>query len=399
MLPNVVIIVENGNLGFVPTTADGVAGLVLPATAKPDLPIYSPRQIFSLKEAETLGLTQANDVQEKIDAWQQIKEFYDEAGNGAELFIMTYPFERPMAELCDPAAAIQCVRTLLDYADGRIRILGVSRYIDASVVYNQVSLGGIDIDAHNAAQKLNALANEYMGNFAPLVGLVDGRGWNGVVADLRDLRTYNYRKVSILLASTKAGKKSAAIGLALGRQAIIPVQRNIGRVDSGALNIASGFLTDGTVLKKFSEAMLNTIHDKGYILFRQFVGRSGIYFNDDSTATTETDDFKTLSNNRTIHKALIVAYQTYVDEINKEIDITSEGKINPTQIGYLQQRISNGFRVAMLEQGNISGFEIFIDPNQDVLVTDKIIIKGSVIPVGKTKKIEFSLGFKNPASN
>jgi hypothetical protein len=397
MLPNVEIIVENGNLGFVATTADGVAGLVVPATAKPNLPLYSPRQIFSLKEAETLGLTEANDATEKIDAWQQIKEFYAEGGNGAELFIMTVPFERPMSELCDAGNVVNGVRTLLDYADGRIRVLGIGRYIDPTVTYNQVSLGGIDNDAHLAAQKLNVLAMEYMGNFAPFVGLVDARGWNGVVADLVDLRTYTYRKVAMVLASSVAGKKSAAIGLTLGRLARIPVQRNIGRVKSDALNIDRGFLTDGKEIKKFTTAALSAIHDKGYIIFRKFVGRSGVYFNDDSTATTANDDYLTLSNNRTIHKALIVAYNTYVDEINEEIDIASDGKINATQIAYLSQKISNALKVLMLEEGNISGYEVFIDPNQNVIVTDKIVISGHITPGGKSKKIKFNLGFQNPA--
>lgn len=399
MLPNVEIFIENGNLGLVPTTADGVAGLIVPATAKPNLPLYAPKQIFSLKDAETLGLTKANDDAEKIDAWRQIKEFYDEAGNGAELFLMTYPFERTMTDLSDPANVTHSVRTLLDYADGRIRVLGVSRFIDTNVAYNQISLGGIDIDAHTAAQKLNALSNEYMTNFSPFVGLIDGRGWNGQIADLVDLRTYSYRKVGIVLASSKLHQNSAAIGLTLGRMAKIPVQMNIGRVKSDALNVTDACLTNGTELKSFSKAKLDAIHDKGYIIFRKFVGRSGVYFNDDATATTSTDDYLYLSNNRVIHKALIIVYQTYVEELNDDVDITQEGKLNPTYVGYLQQIIAKALKVLMLDEGNISGYSIYINPNQNVIVTDKVVISGHVIPKGKSKKIGFNLGFTNPASS
>jgi hypothetical protein len=394
MLPNVEILIENGNLGLVPTTADGVAALVVPATAKPMLPLYTPTLIFSLKDAENLGLTEANDTTETIDAWRQIKEFYLEAGNGAELYIYTYPMERSMTEICDPANTTNGVRKLLDYAEGRIRMIAIGGQRAAN--YVPVLLGGINTDAHSAAQNLNILAMEYMASFAPFVGLVDAGSWNGVVADLIDLHTYTYRKVGMVLASSVAGKKSACVGLCLGRLAKIPVQRNIGRVKDGAVNIPKGYMTDGKEIKKFPEGALNLIHDKGYIFFRKFNTRSGIYFNDDPTATLTTDDYLSLSNNRTIHKALIIVYNTYVDEILDEIEITDEGLINPTVVAYLENKIGTALDILMLQEGNISGYKIFIDPLQNVTTTNKIKISGHIIDRPKLKKIAFSLGFLNP---
>lgn len=397
-LPNVKINIGNGQLGRSATTDDGVAGLVIPATAKPNLPLYTPKQIFSLKEAETLGLTIANDVAEQIDAWQQIKEFFDEAGSNAELNIMTYPMERTLTQMCDPTnTGTNSVRTLLDFAEGRITLLAIGRYINPTLVYNQVNQGGIDADVHTAMLKLNVMALEYRDAFSPFSAFMDCRGWNGVVADLTDLRTYSYEKVTGVLCSSQSGKKSAAMGLVLGRYAKIPVQRSCGRVKDGGVNVAVPAFTDGLILKKFSRAKLDTIHDKGYLFFTNFTGRSGAYFNDDPTCTPQNNDYLTVANNRVIDKALRLMYVTYVGELNDEVSVSADGKIAPTQITYLQQIMANALQT-MVDAGNISDYEVFIDPTQNVIATDKLIVSVKVLPVGHTKFIEGNLSFKNPAS-
>lgn len=396
-LPGVSIVVENGNLGRTPTTADGVAGLIVVGAAKPNLPLYTPKQIFALKEAEALGLTKANDLIDKVDAYQQIKEFYDEAGNGAELWIMTVPMTRTMAELLDPATSFNGAKTLLDAAEGRIRLLAIGRYIDPTLTYVQVSLGGIDKDVHDALPKAQALSVEYTNQFKPFFTFIDGRGWNGVVANLTDLHSYTHSKVSVVLASTIAGKKSAAVGLTLGRCAKLPVMRNIGRVKDGALNVSEGYLTNGFTIES-QLSSIAVVHEKGYITFRKFVGKSGYYFAYDPTATSETDDFLTITNNRVINKAITLIYGVYVEEINDEVEITAEGKMSTNQVAYMRQIMTNALNLQMVSEGECSAAEVFVDPNQNVLATDKVSVVVRITPVGYQKSIDVTLGFQNPAN-
>lgn len=396
-LPGVSITVENGNLGRTPTTADGVAGLIVVGAAKPNLPLYTPKQIFALKEAEALGITKANDVIDKVDAYQQIKEFYDEAGNGAELWIMTVSMTRTMTEILDPATSFNGAKTLLDAAEGRIRLLAIGRYIDPTLTYVQVSLGGIDKDVHDALPKAQALSVEYTSQFKPFHTFIDGRGWNGVVANLTDLHSYTNSKVSVVLASTIEGKKSAAVGLTLGRCAKLPVMRNIGRVKDGALNISEGYLTNGFTVESQLSA-IGVIHEKGYITFRKFVGKSGYYFAYDPTATSETDDFLTIANNRVINKAITLIYSIYVEEINDEVEISAEGKMSTNQVAYMRQIMTNTLNLQMVSEGECSAAEVFVDPNQNVLATDKVSVLVRITPVGYQKAIEVTLGFNNPAN-
>ncbi len=394
-LPGVNIVIENGNLGRTPTTADGVAGLIVVGVAKAGIPLYTPKQIFALKEAETLGLTQANDVTDKVDTWQQIKEFYDEAGSGAELWIMTVAHTKTMTELLDPATSSNSARKLLDAADGRIRLLAINRFIDPSITYSQTSTGGVDADVHTALPKAQALALEYAGQFKPFQTFVDARGWDGVASGLTDLRTYTNSKVSVVLSTTVSGKKSAAVGLALGRWAKLPVQRNGGRVKDGALNISAGFFTNGASIESLPSAV-TVAHDKGYIVFRKYVGKAGYYFADDPTATSTTDDFLSIANNRVINKAITLIYAIYSNEINDEVEVSVDGKLSATHVAYLRQIMDNALALQMVNPGECSAAGVYIDPNQNVISTDKLTIVVRITPVGYKKAIEISLGFQNP---
>jgi hypothetical protein len=357
--------------------------------------VYVPKLIFSLKDFENLGQTQAFDILQKTDTWQQVKEFYDEAGNGATLYVMIYNYTKPMSEMLDVANLTTGVKLALDYAEGAIRIMAIGRYVHPTLGYVPVMQNEIDQDCIDALQKAHNLCKEYKNGFKPQVCIVGAERWTGTVAGLKDLKTFTYANVAMLIGSTQQDKKAAAVGLLLGRLAKDPVQRNCGRVLSEALAIPRGYLTSGLPLKSYSDAQIEAIHDKGYITFRRFVNYSGVYFNDDPTCTLATDDFLTIANNRVMNKALTIVYSTYVTQINDEITLV-DGKISQVEIAYLRQIISNALQVEMLAKGNISGYSVFIDPLQDVSVTDKIFIEVNILPVGYKKAISVSLGFLNP---
>lgn len=395
-LPGVIINVENGALGRVAGTKDGVAGLIVVGVALAGIPLYTPKQIFTLKEAEVLGITQDYDDEEDLDTWLQIKEFYDEAGNGAELWIMLVPVTKTMTDLADPTVTVNSARRLLDDAQGRIRLLGFSRYIDDAVEYEQVTTNGLDADVTTALPKAQALAIQYRNAFKPVQIILDGRGWSGDVAALADLRTGSHSKVSIALATSQPGKDSASVGLVLGRAAKVPVQRNIGRAKDGPLNVGQLYYTNGGKIESFSDAQITAIHDKAYITPRFFVGKTGYYFADDPTATSANDDYLTIANNRVIDKALTIVYSTYVDEINDEIEISSEGKLAATKVAYYRRILINALTINMLAKGECSAVDVAIDAEQNVLASDQVAIEVRITPVGYSKQIVVSLGFKNP---
>ncbi|WP_440132753.1 DUF2586 family protein, partial [Chitinophaga sancti] len=258
--------------------------------------------------------------------------------------------------------------------------------------YLSSNAGGMDIGVTDAIPKAQQVASTYAAQFKPVRILLEG--YNADIAhpdELVDLRTYSCNRVGIIIGSTGHG---AAVGLVLGRAAAIPVQRNLGRVKDGALPVTAAFING----KKIEDITgVDALHDKGYIFFRTFVGRSGYYLNDDPMCAPATDDYSQLASGRVIDKAITICYQTYVEELNDEVAIDSEGKLSVPVIKYLQSKIETAVNTAMADE--ISSFSAYVDASQNVLSTGKIVVKASIIPVGYTKTIEVLLGFANPALN
>ncbi|MGH2645628.1 MAG: DUF2586 family protein, partial [Chitinophagaceae bacterium] len=107
--------------------------------------------------------------------------------------------------------------------------------------------------------------------------------------------------------------------------------------------------------------------------------------------------YNSLSHGRTIDKAIVIAYSTYIQEILDEVQIDSNGQISPAIIKSYQQLITNAINLAMNDE--ISGFTAFIDPTQNIIATGQMIIVMSITPVGYNKQIIVQLGFANPASS
>lgn len=395
-LPNVYIEIENGALGSVESTSDGIAGLILSGVAVTGkIGINEPKQIFSLAEAEALGLNQAYDTTNTTDVWAQIKDFYAQAGTGSELWILIVAKTVTMGDMLDKTIANNAVK-LLNAAQGSIRLMGVTRTPESG--YTPVITTGLDADVWEAVTNAQALAEEYAGKIQPVRIVVSGRAWSGVSGDLLDLKTRTDNRVGVCLAGRASENKNAAIGLLLGRLAAVPVQRNIGRVKDGNLGISAAYLTDGATVEIHTDA-LESVHNKGYIIYRKFTGKAGYFFNDDPTATSGSDDFVSLARGRVIDKALILTYKTYTDEVNDEVVINSDGTLSAAYVKSLQGRIENVINQEMTSEGEISSVSCLIDPKQNILSTNKLEIDLRIIPVGYAKEIRVTLGFRNPAIN
>lgn len=386
-LPNVTINITNGALGKVAGTDDGVAGLLLSGTAVTGLVLSTPAQLFSFAQFEALGFTEANNPL----AYKEVKAFYNQAGAGAELWLMIVGDTVLFADLCDNTKAY--APKLLDAASGRIRLLGINR--KPAVGYVGTVLTGLDTDVITGITNLQALAEAYALAYKPFRALLPGLGFlKANVATLLDLKTRTDNRVALVLGADTA--TSAAVALVLGRLAANPVQRNIARVKDGAVGLTSAYFPDGTPTGDL-EANWGSIHDKGYIFFRRFYGKSGFFFTDDHTVTADTDDYGSIARGRIIDKALTIAYTTFVEELNEEIPVDVEtGKVSPALIASWVANIENALGINMTAKQEIVKATCFIDGSQNVLATDTIQASISILPVGYAKYIVISLGLTNP---
>lgn len=394
-LPGVSIEIQNGALGQTPATDDAVVGLLLQGPAvSGGIQVGVPTQFTSLADAEAVGLDEAYDTTEEVRVWKHIRDFYAEAGTGAVLWVMLVSQAISMEDMVDVAEA-NYAKKLLDGASGAIRVLGVTRS-PADGYTPSTTANQIDLDVVTAINFAQALATAYADAFTPVRVVLEARSFTGTSSTLVDLKLRDDNRVAVMLGDTVTGG-GGAVGLLLGRLASDPVQRNPGRVKSGALDIETAYVGSETV--EAVPAKIVQIHDKGFISLRTYPRKAGYYFTDDPTATAATDDYNSLARGRVIDKAIVLAYDVFVNEILDEVEIDTLGRIAPDKAKYYQTIIESAISQAMTAEGEISSVSALVDPAQNVLSTGEICVELRIIPVGYARTIVVKLGFNNPANS
>lgn len=385
-LSNVNITVNRDGLGLIAVQSDGAAGISLRGEAvSGKLELSKPYLIYSVADAEKLGI-EATGV--NAAAYRQIDEFYQTAGTGTKLYII-------LSDKASKNSALkETLKKMLEYANGSIVLLGMS-WPDAAKT-SPVEQGGLIKEVFDTQTMLQTLSVEYTNRIMPFISVIDGAGFKGDANALTDLTTMNnYRTVISLTATDNSGV--GAIGQLLGSIMAQPVHRKISRVKNGSLPMTQGeaFLTDKVSIEGRDE-QLGAITDKGYLVYRTFPGRTGYFYNGDFTATLPTDDLCSIARLRVMDKALKIAYNTYVNELDDEIDVTEDGNLEPAHVSYLQEVIYNQIMGNMSD--SISGFSVVIDPSQNILSGKGLDISLSITPKGYLNPINVTLGFQNPAN-
>ncbi len=137
----------------------------------------------------------------------------------------------------------------------------------------------------------------------------------------------------------------------------------------------------------------DTLTAKGYIFARTYSGVDGVYFDNSATCILASSDFAFIENNRTIDKAATNIIVKLTPRLNGPVlvDPTS-GELAPDYIAQLEAD-GNAALDGMLEDVEISGKDVFVDPAQDVNATGKILVKFKIVPIGVSREIEAEIGF------
>ena len=259
MLPRVRINYANGTLGQVAAMADGCLGMMAlgakEVTGDDKFKLGKAYTLRKLADLEALGVTSENNP----NLYRNVKEFYAEAGDGTELWLTGYAESETFANAFDKDNAAGAV-ALLKASNGKIR--GLVAFKTPAEAYELTTTEGLDADVFAAlpkAQQLGDWATDTLR--APIFSLVEGYGYAGDPATLKDLTETEYNRAGVVLGDTAASSKNAAMGVVAGRIATSAVQRKISRVRDGALQP----LTFYVGAEPAELADLETINDKGYI--------------------------------------------------------------------------------------------------------------------------------------
>ncbi len=375
----------DGNLQNRLTNEDHISGLLFYGQVAPSGfggEFY--KQFFSIKEAEALGILADN-------AYKVVHYHI------SEYFRINPQSELWVAMLLTTTTETNAILAFQNASEGRMRQLGVMYPTDTLITTLLTVIAELQSQAmlcYNEEMPLHIVYAPQMPD-------------NLVIATLPNLRNGVSNYVSVLISQDGAAKGAtlfreldysiSCIGACLGAISRANVHENIGWVRK--FNVASAeldvpALSNGLLFKAvfITEAAIDAVSNKGYILLRKHRGTSGTYFNDSHVANAFTSDFTYIEHNRTIDKA-IRGIRTFLrPEFNRPLYVNVAGQLRPDLVGYLESRAKAPVE-AMFNDGELSNFELTIDPNDVVTTTNKVVVKIKLQPVGVNRVMEVFIGF------
>lgn len=385
-LSGIDVIVGSGGLGRAATSKDGVSALVLyNNTAPTGFATDNIIKIFSISEAETLGIIEAGTY---AADWYHINEFF-KANSKGELWVGYFAVPAGTYDFLE-------VKTMQNFAGGEIRLMGVyaplENFADTQIAALQTAIDGIP-------------SNQPCSSFlaSDMTGIAAITGWGSVA----DLRLQTARKVSYVAGQDGGGAGKAlfdslsytvsCIGRTLGDTSFAAVNQSIGEV--GAFNISDGIelevpaMGNGDLVSDLSLTVLGSLKDKAYSIIRKRLPDiAGTYHERTPTCVAATDDFAYIDVVRVVDKASRLVIAANTPFINSRVQLKSDGTLSDDAVGFFEDISQDTLSTNLTASGEISDSDVIVDPAQDILSTSKLEVTVKILPTAIAEFIEINIG-------
>lgn len=409
MFPGIDIQFQNKQLGQVVSLPDGVSGLIASATAVGGTFLLNTSyMVKSMIDVAALGIIPSVD---NYVLYKALKEFYAEAGDGTELWLMGFAKTTKVSDwfTLDVGTGKAPVDKLIDDANGKLRFLWSA--FSPTGAYVVTIEDGIDEDvwvAQNLAQQLAERVTEKI--YAPFHVILEGYAYNGNKVTLKDLSEMTFNRTQIMLGDSEKrtgapASKGATTGTFAGRNAKVAVHVNPGKVADGPTANLKAYILDTPVENYDTESL----HDKGYVTFRTHTSKSGYYFVDSPMACEVADDYHYSTNRRVIDKAYRLTYQALLDFLLAENTVQSNGTLDPIYANVIENNVENLIYTQMTSNGELSynptdksdrGVICKMDLTHNVTSTSKLKVKTLQVRArGTNRWFDVPLGFVPVTSN
>lgn len=345
------------------------------------------KKLFSVQDAIDLGFSDSNNT--KV-MFYHIKEFFRLNPKG-ELYILI-----PTLEVAEPYA-FNAIETIQDLAGGEIKNIGIhvpEACGTTSIANIQTRVNALN-DRHKPIDNV-FLAYDLTGN--DLSALTDYS--NGTLPNVSIILSQdgNARGKELY---TEKGYSISDIGATLGLRSALKVHESFSYVEKS--NLSDGVENEvpafgnGVLVSTKTIANLNAYDNKRYLFNYKIVGISGTYKNDSYTLASQTLDNSVNEINCVQNKCIRNIRTNALPKLGSPLYVKQDGTLNADTIALfktLAEKPLNDIKSA----GEISDYQVTINPNQPVLTTSKIVITVKIIPVGVAREIEFNIGLTTKIS-
>ena len=381
------IIRENGNVPKSLAGEDHVTGLIAYMTSA-EIPAGFKQErvqaVSTIDRAEALGITaDAESWAVKVLHYQLSEVFRINPAISLYLGVFTKPDTYTFVE----------IKTVQNYAGGRIRQMGVWCGDKAFAADDVVAIQGVAdaLDLVNAplsvlyAPKIDKVGNlptDVAGANQCRVSVVIGQAGSGTGAELYTA------EVNKTLKSTVS-----CLGVMLGLLSAAKVHQSISWIKNFPTGITLPAFGDGTLYRSLDNALVEQLDTARYMFLVTQIGLSGSYVNDSHTMDAATSDYAMIESVRTMDKA-VRGVRTYLaPELGGNVYIdASTGKMQAFSVAHLETTANKPLE-DMEKAGELSGYKVEIDPEQDVLSTGEVEIVIKKVAVGVMRKIKVRIGF------
>lgn len=391
----------DGGIGRTAPQLYMVSALILGGVAASGLALNTTSdKLKRIEDLEALGIDASYDTTNNVLVYHHVSEFFRINPNG-ELYIRLVAQGTSMTTMCDKTNTH--LKTLLADTNGEVRQVGV--VLNPLTTYTSTLSGGLDADVGTAIAKAQELAEEEFGLKRPVQILIEGREFNGTVASATDLRTSSSENVHVTIlqdldvADNHAIHADyAAVGTTLGAMSLAKVSENIGW--TGKFNLqdtrngafVKPGLSNNASISSY-EADFDTLTTKGYLFGRNYPGQAGVFFDSFPTCTALTSDYAYGENQRTIQEAIRLVYNALFPRVNSPIQIDPDTGQIDNAVAKAFEADANKALAVLAQSGDVSGFDSYVDPTQDVQSTGKIKVDIKVVPISTARELTVSIGF------
>ncbi len=375
------IAINAGDSGYTSVTSSATAQII---TVPEALGVSTNAAVFTPVIGGTVSATYsafAGGVASEIDIIHYHVSEYFRAQPKGNLYVGIYPVSADFAE----------ITTLQNYALGTVRQVGLY----TQEAFDTADLATIQTQLDLCYDNYKPLEAIYQADFSAVTNLTS----------LLTLHSLTAENVSVCLGQdgaaigktlwTATAKSIGTVGITLGAVSLSKVNESIAWV--GKFNMASTELdtlafANGTQYTDLSDGLINAIDDKGYVFLKKHIGISGSYFDNPYTAVAVTSDYARINNNRTINKAIRGLRTFLLPQLASPINVNADGTLAQDVISYFESLGARALDV-MIRNGELSAYDVEINPAQSILSTSTLIINVSLVPVGTADKILVNVGF------
>lgn len=386
-LSKVTINVGASGLGRRPINKDKISGLLFFNSTPPSgFASVAVQKVFSLAEAETLGIAQSSSSHGV--EWYHISEYFRINPDG-ELWIGYFAVPGGSYTFAE-------IATMAIAANGEIRQMGVYANGLTFASTQLTTIQAIWAAMDDAYKQFSIL---YAANMSAITAVT---GWAGVT----DLRTLTAKKVSAVIAQDGGGAGKAlyvskgysitALGALLGAESKASVEQSVGNPQN--FNISDGTeleilaLSNGDLITALTSSSLGSLKDKGYTIARKYAPDiAGSYFERVPTAVASTDDYAWLEVVRTVDKVIRLIRAVMIPQLQATVSIKADGTLRDDIVGYFQDLAQTPLD-QMAADGEISVGQATVDPTQNILSTSTLTIAVAIIPIGIAEQIVVNIG-------